>query len=177
MSKFNDYNTEIPSNMKYFIPIVSIFFFMNCHSRLDKPENLPMMMDKTVNQNLKISVEAFINNPLNMEYLSKDCRKISQNKKNEWLYTKDSSFVQVHYDIATEVHIKSVGDFLNYGIKIGQTRSDFETIFYQLLTKEYDPYIRIQKHQTEFSATKIAEAVWSFHFENDTLKSIDFVGI
>jgi hypothetical protein len=170
-------NTKNTSYMKYFILIVSMFLFFNCHSRLDKPENLPMMIDETVNPNLKISVETFMNNPLNKEYLEKNCRKINQNRKNEWLYAKDSSFIQVYYDVAKEIHIKSVGDFLNYGFKIGQTRNDFETIFYEIEKKEHTPYIHIQKDKIEFSETKIGEAVWSFHFENDRLKSIDFVGI
>ena len=163
--------------MKYIISILSICFFVNCNSRLDKPENLPMMIDETINPNLKIAVEAFMNNPLNKEYLEKNCQKISQNRKNEWLYAKDSSFIQVHYDFPKEIHIKSVGDFLNYGIKIGQTRKEFEAIFDTFVNKEHTPYIYKQKDKIEFSETKIGEAVWTFYFENYILKSIDFVGI
>jgi hypothetical protein len=161
--------------MKYFTIILSIILFVSCHSRLENPENLPLMMDNSANENLKITVNAFMNNPFNKDFLENKCTKSSQNRKFCFIYSKDDSFIQTAYDIPTEVHIISGGKFFNYGIEIGQTRAEFESIFYDLESKEKLPYINNKRDKIEFSTEIIGKSIWHFYFENGTLKIVDFI--
>lgn len=161
--------------MKYFTLLFSILFFVNCTSKLDKPENEPLMLDNAINPNLKISIEAFIENPTNRSYLDSNSIKSDDYNSLNYTYSKDSSYIQFRNAKVYEAIIKSEGQFLNYGIEIGQKRQDFENIFSQLFDRPKKPYMSLRNNKIEFGCCQVGESVWSFNFENNRLKSIYYI--
>lgn len=161
--------------MKYIVLLLSILFFMNCTSELDKPENQPLMLDNTVNPNLKINVDVFLESPTNKTYLDSNCIKSNENNYFDYIYSKDSSYVEFRNGKVHVTAIKSKGQFLNYGIEIGQKRQDFEAIFLRLYDNRKKPYIALKKDKIELSCCELGVAVWTFNFENNRLKSIYFI--
>lgn len=160
--------------MKYFILLICCLFFMNCSSKLDQPENEVLLLDNSVNKNLKISVEAFIENPMNRSYLDSSCFKTKQDNDLNFIYSKDSTFITFRDDKVYRAIIQSKGNFLNYGIEIGQSREKFTAIFTQLFNREGKPYMYIKKDKVEIGCCESGSAVWSFNFEKNKLKSISF---
>jgi len=126
------------------------------------------------NENLTIAPEAFIANAINYEFLKNDCRKITQGK-NDFLYVKDSSTILIKDKIVQAVHLKSVGNFLNYDIEIGQSRKTFEAKFIRLNNRQSTPFINKTTNKIRMSCCIATESVWEFEFENDVLKRIDYV--
>ena len=92
--------------MKYFVLLLSILFLVNCTSKLDKSENEPLMLDNSVNLNLKISVEAFIEKPENRPYLDSNCVKSNQDNHFNFFYSKDSSYIEFRDDKVYEAMLK-----------------------------------------------------------------------
>ncbi|MFK7946064.1 MAG: hypothetical protein AB8G11_00625 [Saprospiraceae bacterium] len=160
--------------MKHFVLLLPVLLLISCTSKLDKPENEPLMLDNAINPNLKISVEAFIENPENRTYLDANCIKSNEDSDFDFTYSKDSSYIEFRNDNVSEVVIKSKGQFLNYGIEIGQKRQDFETIFLRLFNNEKRPYMSLSKDKIELSCCQVGESVWIFNFKDNRLKSIYF---
>lgn len=160
--------------MKYFVLLLSILFFAACTSKLDKPENEPFLLDNSVNLNLRIGVEAFIENPENRLYLDSNCVKSNQDNYFNFIYSKDSSYIEFRNDKVYEAVIKSKGQFLNYGIEIGQNRADFEATFLRLFNRPKRPYMALTKNKIELSCCEVGQSVWVFNFENNRLKSVFF---
>ncbi len=161
--------------MKYFFSILCLLAFANCHSKLDNPTNLPLMLDTKTNANLKISIEAFLENPVNKSFLKSECYEINQGGSFHFIYSKDSSFVHLKDDIVIETNILSKGEFLNYGIEIGQTKSDFIAHFVPFVNRTKAPYVAIQANKIEFGCCEMGKSVWTFYFNNEILKKVEFL--
>ncbi len=160
--------------MRYLLLFLFSILLISCQSKLDKKENEPLILDLEANKQLTIAPEAFISNAINYDFLKNDCRKISQNS-NEILYIKDGSSVLFKDKLVQEVHIKSDGLFLNYNIKVGQSKADFKSTFKRLNDRNSNPYVNNNKDIIRFSCCIATESVWEFEFENDILTSIDYV--
>ncbi len=160
--------------MKHFVLLLLILFLVACTSKLDKPENEPALLDNSVNVNLKIGIEAFIEKPENRNYLDSSCVKSNQGNYFNFTYSKDSSYIEFRNDKVHEAVIKSKGQFLNYGIEIGQERMEFEAIFLRLFNRRRYPYMSLTKNRIELGCCEVGQSVWIFNFENQRLKSIFF---
>lgn len=73
--------------MKHFVLLLLILFLVACTSKLDKPENEPALLDNSVNVNLKIGIEAFIEKPENRNYLDSSCVKSNQGNYFNFTYS------------------------------------------------------------------------------------------
>ena len=160
--------------MKYFVLLISVLLFTNCTSKLDKPENEPLMLDNSKNTNLKINIDAFIEKSTNRIFLEANCTKSNQGNYLDFVYSKDSSYIEFKNDVVHSAEIKSKGKFLNYGIEIGQNRQDFENIFLRLFDNPKRPYMDLKKDKIELGCCEAGVSVWVFNFENNLLKSIYF---
>lgn len=160
--------------MRLSLSLLLILSLTSCYSKLDKKENEPLMLDLKVNENLTIAPEAFIANAINYEFLEKECEKFTQNA-NEFLYVKDSSTILIRDKKVQEVHLKSSGNFLNYGLEIGQDKTAFETTFIRLSDRNTRPFIRTNSNKIKMSCCSGTQSVWDFEFENGVLKRVDFV--
>lgn len=160
--------------MKFLLYLPFIVVFVGCTSKLDKPENLPMLLDNSVNPNLKISIEAFVEQPVNRLYLDSNCVKTSTGSAFDFSFTKDSSYLKFRNDKLEQALIKSKGQFLNYGIEIGQSYQDVFEIFSRLQESDVNPYIHLKDDKIEFSCCVEGNPIWVFNFENDQLKTVIF---
>lgn len=152
---------------------VSLLFFA-CTSKLDKPELEPLLLDNSINPNLKISVAAFLEQPINRSFLDSSCIRSNKDNPYNFSYSKDSSFFEFQNDKLYNAVIKTKGQFLNYGIEIGQTRAAFRAIFHQLHNSSEQFYVSNKKDRIEISTKSSSYSTWVFHFENDLIKHIQY---
>lgn len=160
--------------MRFSFLLLCSLLLSGCYSKLDKPENEPLMLDLEVNKKLTISAEAFLVNGINYDFLKSDCKKIVQSA-NSFLYVKDSSTILIKDKIVTEVHINSAGNFLNYDLSIGKSKAAFESIFIRLSDRSSTPFIKNSPNMIKIGCCTSGKKVWDFEFENGILKRIDYV--
>ena len=160
--------------MKFLLYLPFIVVFVGCTSKLDKPENLPMLLDNSVNPNLKISIEAFVEQPVNRLYLDSNCVKTNTESAFDFSYALDSSYLKFRNDKLEQALINSKGQFLNYGIEVGQSYQDVVATFSKLQESAMSPYIYLKDDKIEFSCCEEGSPIWIFNFENDRLKTVYF---
>jgi hypothetical protein len=160
--------------MRISLSFLLIIFLSSCYSKLDKPENVPLMLDIDVNKNLTIAPEAFLENAIDFDFLKSNCEKIIQSS-NSILYLKDSSTILIKDNIVTEVHLKSAGNFLNYSLSIGQAKDVFESTFIRLENRNTTPFIKNSPNLIKIGCCTSSKNVWDFEFDNGVLKQVDYV--
>jgi hypothetical protein len=153
--------------------LFTLILFSSCFSKLDTPKNINKMLRPAENPKLKIAVEAFLENPINKGYLDTVCLKAKLNE-NVINFTKDSTAIQLQNHRPKHVAILSKGQFLNYGLEIGMTKTEFLNTFFQLMEMKTEPYIFIQENQITLSNTNEDPNKWTFIFEKNRLKRVAF---